>query len=214
MAGELSLPDSERGYQALGGPLTDRASVLDIGDAGVSEKFSWPVSPASAEVSLKRMLSDAEWIGVRRWTYRTSGRSCQVCGGVGPSWPVVADAVWEFDASAAVAGRGVQRLLKTVALCPKCFFDRRSVRGFITGGELTEEVLNVLVERAQHLSPRGLEFLEDEVSDAMASCARLEEVDWAVDLRWLVEAGVLSSLPVPQDSHAAYLVDGVIMGGL
>ncbi|WP_313552451.1 hypothetical protein [Pseudomonas sp.] len=72
--------------------------------------------PASAWYSnLRSELHPNEWREVKRFVARRAGHRCQICGGVGPKWPVECHEHWRFD-----EGTGIQTLVGLEALCPAC----------------------------------------------------------------------------------------------
>lgn len=63
--------------------------------------------------NLRSELPPSAWDLIRRTAYRRARHRCEVCGGVGPQWPVEAHEEWTYIS-------GVQRLRRVVALCPAC----------------------------------------------------------------------------------------------
>lgn len=72
--------------------------------------------PESAwNTNLRSMLSSQEWDRVRKDIYLKASYKCEVCGGKGVKWPVECHEVWEYDEA-----KGVQKLVRLIALCPAC----------------------------------------------------------------------------------------------
>lgn len=65
--------------------------------------------------NLRAILSQQEWDLIRKPCYRAAGYKCEICGEVGPKWPVECHEIWEFDDE-----EGVQWLKGIQALCPDC----------------------------------------------------------------------------------------------
>src|SRR5438309_2919141 len=63
--------------------------------------------------SCASVLTEGEWKRLRTPTYQRAGWRCVICGGKGPTYPVVCHEVWEYDDTALV-----QRLAGLMAICP------------------------------------------------------------------------------------------------
>lgn len=55
------------------------------------------------------------WDDLRHRTYRAANGVCEICGEVGPRWPVECHEIWDYDDAT-----HVQKLLGLTALCPAC----------------------------------------------------------------------------------------------
>ncbi len=79
-------------------------------------KLSIELIPRSSwGVNARSELSTFEWEMLRKNCYKRADYKCEVCGDVGEQHPVEAHEVWRFDER-----REVQRLVRLIALCPKC----------------------------------------------------------------------------------------------
>jgi len=67
--------------------------------------------------NLRSALSKAEWDKLRKSVYEKAGHKCEICGGVGKKHPVECHEVWEY---LEISGDGIQKLVKTEAICPAC----------------------------------------------------------------------------------------------
>ncbi len=65
--------------------------------------------------NVRKEFSEEHWDLIRKHTYTEAGYVCQICGGVGPEWPVECHERWEWNDNT-----GVQKLIGFIALCPKC----------------------------------------------------------------------------------------------
>jgi hypothetical protein len=65
--------------------------------------------------NLRSELSEEKWDKIRNIVYRRAGRVCEICGGVGPKWPVECHEIWSYDEKSKI-----QKLEKLIALCPAC----------------------------------------------------------------------------------------------
>lgn len=79
----------------------------------MERKLSINIIPASAFGQNLRSEIPEQWDELRRECYRKANYRCEVCGGVGYNHPVECHEIWEFK-------NGIQRLIRLIALCPKC----------------------------------------------------------------------------------------------
>ena len=64
---------------------------------------------------MRTNIPPKEWDLLRKDVYADAGHKCEICGGVGPKWPVECHEVWHYDDT-----KMVQRLERMIALCPSC----------------------------------------------------------------------------------------------
>ncbi|HEV3470862.1 MAG TPA: HNH endonuclease [Pyrinomonadaceae bacterium] len=89
-------------------------------DAGGGSRAREPLTvelvPRSAWFkNVRSHVSREEWERLKRITFGRAGYACEVCGGRGARWPVECHEVFAYDDE-----RRVQKLLRLVALCPRC----------------------------------------------------------------------------------------------
>ncbi len=65
--------------------------------------------------NLRSELTKGEWEIIKKKTREKSGSKCEICGGVGPKWPVECHEIWEYDDKDCI-----QSLKAVQALCPNC----------------------------------------------------------------------------------------------
>jgi hypothetical protein len=96
-------------YQILKNPTKKRLTIELI------PKTSW-------FKNLRSELSTKDWDKIRKTCYKLAGYRCQICGGVGPKWPVECHEVWKFERIRKVQDiKTYQQTLKgLIALCPLC----------------------------------------------------------------------------------------------
>lgn len=185
----------------------------DIGNEPCTRLMEPPVVPGASVTSLKSLLCDADWDKVRRFVYTRAGRSCQLCGGIGDTWPVAAEPYWEFDQSAeALKGYGRQWLVDVIALCPACLQARGDIRAYIRG--MTQRCPETAVEILAKSREINYEQASDLIEDAALKSVRLGSIPWAVDLSWLVDTCGFDKHPTLADRSVFVLIDGVVVGGL
>jgi nitrate/TMAO reductase-like tetraheme cytochrome c subunit len=79
-------------------------------------KLTIELVPKSSWYSnLRSELTKSEWDKIKKKTREKSGNKCEICGGVGPKWPVECHEIWEYDDI-----NNVQILIGIQALCPDC----------------------------------------------------------------------------------------------
>lgn len=66
-------------------------------------------------INARNKCPKEQWDMARFACYQRAGYICEVCGQVGPKHPVECHEYWEWNKQA-----GIQRLVKLIALCPKC----------------------------------------------------------------------------------------------
>lgn len=65
--------------------------------------------------NVRAYVPQHEWDYIRKNVYEKADNKCEICGGVGPKWPVEAHEVWHYDDE-----KFEQRLIRLQALCPAC----------------------------------------------------------------------------------------------
>ncbi len=124
-----------------------------------------------------------QWDKLRRPCYRAAGYRCEICGGKGPQHPVEAHEVWQYEDDGA---RGVQTLIRLIALCPDCHAVKHMGRS--SAMHPPHEVHRLLMHRARVNGLGGLPDRELETAwqrhfgDAMDEWARRSELAWSQDL--------------------------------
>ena len=76
--------------------------------------------------NIRTFFTKTEWDKLRRECYRKAGYVCEICGGKGPEWPVECHEVWEYK-------NGKQKLIRLIAICPKCHNCKHFGRSSIVG---------------------------------------------------------------------------------
>lgn len=78
--------------------------------------------------NLRDHLTESQWKEVKLSTFKAAENRCEICNGVGEKWPVECHEVWEYDDI-----NKVQRLVKTIALCPACHQVKHMGLAMVTG---------------------------------------------------------------------------------
>jgi hypothetical protein len=126
--------------------------------------------------NVRSEVSSAEWDIIRRTAYKNAGYVCEICGGKGDKHPVECHEVWEYK-------KGVQRLVRFIALCPKCHqvkhFGLSQMRG------LEEECIKHLMKVNGWGKDTALEYIDScwEIWEARSSKS------WTLDISVIERVG-------------------------
>lgn len=141
--------------------------------------------------NLRSILTSAQWRLCQQFVYARSGRRCEVCGGIGPRWPVECHEIWEYNDDA-----GLQRLAGLIALCPPCH--RVKHAGYAASqGRLGEVIIHLgEVNRIE------LEHVELYLEAVFEVWGRRSQQGWHLDCSWLNGIGVPGFYLDAEERHA------------
>ena len=131
--------------------------------------------------NVRSEVSPADWDRLRKMTAHAAGNQCQVCGGLGPKWPVECHEIWEYDDN-----QHRQTLAGLTALCPACHevkhmgFANTRGRGTIAARNLAK-VNGWTAQEADRY-----------IADQFAVWERRSRFQWTLDLRWLEQQGIVA----------------------
>ena len=129
--------------------------------------------------NLRSMLSKSEWDKVRKSVYEKANNKCEICGGVGPKWPVECHEIWHYEEQTKT-----QKLCGLIALCPKCHQVKHMGRTMSIGkGE----------QAKRHLAKVNGWSLQDAnyyIEVMFEVWHRRSREDWTLDIAWLEENGI------------------------
>ena len=132
--------------------------------------------PRSAWFSnLRSELTPDEWQQIKKKTYKASGYRCQACGGKGTQWPVEAHERWAFDEQT-----GIQRLLKTIALCPACHQVTHYGFAQVQGRAAEAEAHLMRVNRWTQAQ------VNEHIDYSFKKWERRSMRQWKLDMRWIL----------------------------
>ena len=124
--------------------------------------------------NLRSELTSAQWDYIRKECYRKAGYVCEVCGGVGPKWPVECHEIWEFDDA-----HLTQTLRGLIALCPSCHEVKhiglagKRGRGSIAQNHLAK-VNGWTTNQAQEYIRKAFQIWK-----------KRSQKEWALDISWI-----------------------------
>lgn len=82
----------------------------------MSNKLTIELVPATSWYTNVRKNADGStWDTIRHKCYREANYICEICGDIGPQWPVECHEKWEYDDK-----NHIQKLIGFIALCPNC----------------------------------------------------------------------------------------------
>lgn len=141
--------------------------------------------------NLRSVLTGAQWKTCQQFVYAKSGRRCEICGGVGPKWPVECHEIWSYDDD-----EGLQKLEGLIALCPPCH--RTKHAGFAASQGLMVEVLMHLCEVNDWLVEHAELYLEA----VFEVWSRRSNQGWDLDCTWLSTIGLPGFFQDRSERHA------------
>jgi hypothetical protein len=124
--------------------------------------------------NLRSELSPGQWDVVRRRTYLEAGYKCEICGGKGKKWPVEAHEVWEYNDCTYV-----QKLVRTIALCPACHGVKHI--GFAAANGRYNKALRHLMKVNKWSAPIAVTYIDH----AFEEHGRRSAHNWTLDISWL-----------------------------
>lgn len=126
--------------------------------------------------NLRSVLEPIQWNVVRRRCYRNAKYKCEICGGKGKKWPVECHEVWEYNDL-----KNIQRLVRTIALCPDCHEVKHIGRASAT---------NHLARALKHLykvNQWTLQEAKNHVDVAFIVWEKRSQEQWTLDVSWVKE---------------------------
>jgi len=122
-----------------------------------------------------------QWTRIKRWTYQQSNYCCDVCGGVGKTYPVEAHEVWNFDDK-----KYIQKLQKVIALCPLCH-QTVHLRGTLVhkGKKAYKKCIEHLVKLNKWDWLTAQMYIEQETTKCLERSKYIYEVNIKIKDKWL-----------------------------
>ena len=128
--------------------------------------------------NLRSLLSKSEWDRIRKSVYEKAQNKCEICGGVGPRWPVECHEIWYYEEESKT-----QYLRGFVALCPNCHQVKHMGRTMSIGKGL---------QATKHLAKVNGWSLQDAryyIEVMFEVWHRRSQENWKLDISWLNENG-------------------------
>jgi len=126
--------------------------------------------------NLRAVLTEAEWLNVRRQVYKKYNYKCSICGGKGDKHPVEAHERWTYNFETKT-----QQLVDIVALCPNCHMVTHYGLAIVQKKDKIAfnhlmSVNKITAEEAQIIIKNGFEKWNGR-----------NQIKWKVDMNWLIK---------------------------
>lgn len=122
------------------------------------------------------LTTTAEWALVKQRTYREANYHCEACGGWGQTHPVECHERWEFDEVTRI-----QRLVRTIALCPACHESTHFGFARTQGREIQAK------KHLMEVTGWDLATANQHIAKAMRDWLRRGKLSWQLDVAWLFD---------------------------
>lgn len=129
--------------------------------------------------NLRSLMKERQWDYVRKACYEKAGYRCEICNGRGPKHPVECHEIWDYDEN-----KGVQTLLRTIALCPSCHRVKH------IGLHLQRGVNHFHDAVIHFMTVNNIDcpdVAERHIQEAFALQARRSKRSWTLDVSWIVK---------------------------
>jgi hypothetical protein len=154
-----------------------RIMFLPIGPKKPKISLTIELVPETAWYSnVRSNVSHAQWDIIRKRVYSFAHHICEICGGVGSTWPVECHEVWIYDDK-----KHTQTLDKMIALCPACHEVKHIGLAQVRGR---------YEEAVKHLAKvNGISIIKAEnlVGDAFSLWKKRSQHEWKLDISHLKE---------------------------
>ena len=129
--------------------------------------------------NVRSEVSEDDWGVLRRRCYREADYKCEICGGKGDSHPVECHEVWSYDDTS-----HIQKLVRLIALCPRCHETKHIGLAGIKGRE------DVAIEHLAKVNNVSLNVARKCVEMAFETWQERSEFQWTLDLSYLDDLGI------------------------
>lgn len=124
--------------------------------------------------NLRDHLTDDQWREVKLTTFKKADNRCEVCNGVGEKWPVECHEVWEYDDI-----RKVQKLVRTIALCPSCHQVKHIGMAMVTGH------YDLARSHFAAINKLTMRQVDRYIDKAFNLFDERSEYSWTLDISWI-----------------------------
>ena len=128
--------------------------------------------------NIRSKVFHCDWDKIRKFVYKRANYKCEICGGQGDKHPVECHEIWYYY-DAGFGSKALQRLIKFIALCPKCHqvkhFGLSQIRG------LEDEAEEHLKEIDGWDGEQAIEYIDD----CFETWGERSQVEWKLDISYL-----------------------------
>lgn len=144
--------------------------------------------------NMRSILTAAQWKTCQQFVYARSGRCCEICGDVGPRWPVECHEIWSYDDDA-----WIQTLDGLIALCSRCHQTKHA------GFAAARGQLHLVLMQLREVNNWSLEHAELYLEAVFEVWDRRSQHGWDLDTTWLKQLGLPGGYlaAVEREQHAA-----------
>jgi hypothetical protein len=129
--------------------------------------------------NVRSLLTPKQWKSISRQVSSASWEMCEICGKFGDKHSVECHEVWEYDDK-----NLIQKLVKLIALCPKCHMTKHIGYAELRGNY--KEVLKHFM-KINNLSKKESEKY---IADAFTKWAERSSKNWKLDVSYLEKYGI------------------------
>lgn len=126
--------------------------------------------------NVRDALSQSNWNLVKRLTSQAANSRCEVCNDVGPKWAVECHEIWDYDDV-----NHVQKLVRTIALCPPC----HAVKHVGFNMKRFPRRVPTLIRHLANVNGISQQEAEDYIVHSFEEWFERSQHNWTVDLGWL-----------------------------
>ena len=138
--------------------------------------------PVSTWYENVRSILKKHWPQIKKDTYKEYNYCCCICGGKGSQWPVEAHESWSYNIV-----KGVQKLIKIVALCPSCHQVKHIGLAGLNGQA------DIAMKRLRTINCWTVSEANAYVDDCFETWEKRSQVDWNIDISLLQKYGYKAS---------------------
>lgn len=124
-------------------------------------------------LNLPKKLGQSRWDKLRKACYARAGNVCEICGGVGPRYPVECHEIWDYDDD-----KNIQKLVGLIALCPACHLVKHYGRACHIGHEDDAR------KHLEKINGWTADQTDSYVAEVRVLWERRSKFDWTQDLGW------------------------------
>ena len=126
--------------------------------------------------NVRSEVSKEDWDIIRKDVYKKAGYKCEICGGVGPKWPVECHEIWDYSDDDLI-----QKLTGMIALCPDCHTVKHPGLANIKGRG------HVVIEQLMEVNEWEYWVAQNYVKAAFDVWEKRSKKQWILDISYLQE---------------------------
>jgi 5-methylcytosine-specific restriction endonuclease McrA len=124
--------------------------------------------------NVRSIVTSKQWDILRKECYKKANYKCEICGGGGNNYPVECHEIWEYDDD-----KYIQKLVRLIALCPRCHEVKHFGRAKIMGN--SNRALNHLIK----VNGINKEFAISYIGQVFETWKLRSKHGWKIDISYL-----------------------------